>query len=84
MQGDDNQKSSEVDLELEKGKRLMLRRVFIKEPIKEEAKQRTKLFKSTCKIFGKVCKVIIDSASINNVISEEAVQKLNLTKIPHV
>ena len=32
---------------------------------------------------SKVCKLIIDSGSTNNVILEEAVQKLKLTKIPH-
>lgn len=77
-------KKNEVDLELEKGKNLMLRRVLVKEPVKEEAKKRRALFKTTCKILGKVCKVIIDSGSTNNVILEEVVQKLELIKIPHV
>ena len=33
---------------------------------------------------GKLCKVIIDSGSTNNVLSKEAVQNICLTKIPHV
>ena len=61
----------------------MLRRVLVKELVKEEAKQRRELFKTTCKILGKVCKVIIDSGSTYNV-SEEALQKLGLTKVPRV
>lgn len=36
------------------------------------------------KILGKVCKVIIDSGSIDNVLSEQVVQNLGLTKIPHM
>ena len=72
----ENQKSSEVDLELENGENLMLRRVLLKEQLKEGAKRWRSLFKTTCKVLGNVCKVIIDSGSTDNVISEEAVQKL--------
>lgn len=32
---------------------------------------------------GKVCKVIVDSGSADNIIVEEVVKKLNLTKVPH-
>ena len=69
---------------MEKGENLMLRRVLVKELVKEEHKKRRELFITTCKILGKVCKVIIDSGSTDNVMSEEAVQKLGLKKIPHV
>ena len=73
-----------MDVDLEKGENLMLRRVLVKEPIKEEHKQRRVLFRTTCKIMDKVCKVIIEYGSIDNDMSEEAMQKLGLTKIPHV
>ena len=76
----DIQKSNDVDLELEKGENLMLRRVLVKELVKEEAKQRRELFRTMCKILGKVCKVIIDSGSIDNVISKEANKNLGLKK----
>lgn len=56
----------------------------MKEPIMDEHKKRRDLFIVKCKILEKVYRVIIDSGSTNNVILEEAVQNLNLTKIPHV
>ena len=52
-----------MDLDLEKGKNLMLKRVLVKELVKEEHKQRMTLFRTTCKIMNKVCKLIIDSGS---------------------
>lgn len=37
----------------------------------------------TCKIMEKVCRVIIDLGSIDNIVSEEVVSKLKLTRISH-
>lgn len=51
---EDSQKIGEEDLDIEKGENLMLRRALVKELVKEEPKQRRALFKSTCKIIGKV------------------------------
>lgn len=34
-------------------------------------------------MLGKVCKVIIDFGSTNNIISMEAIEKLRLKRIPH-
>ena len=62
---------------------MMFNRVLIKQPVKEEPKQRRTLFRARCKIFGKVCKVIVDSSSIDNIISEDAVKKLKLETKPH-
>lgn len=61
----------------------MFRRVLIRQPTKEEPRQRRALFRVRCKIMGKVCNVIIDSGSIDNIVIEEVVKKLNLTKVPH-
>ncbi|XP_062001678.1 uncharacterized protein LOC133718811 [Rosa rugosa] len=44
---------------------------------------RTNIFQSTCTVGGKVCKMIIDSGSCENVISEEAVAKLGLETQTH-
>ncbi|XP_013624327.1 PREDICTED: uncharacterized protein LOC106330402 [Brassica oleracea var. oleracea] len=44
---------------------------------------RTNLFRSTCTINRRVCKLIIDSGSCTNVMSYEASQKLGLTVVPH-
>lgn len=43
-----------MDLDIEKGENLMLRRVLVKELVKEEPKQRRELFRTTCKILDKV------------------------------
>lgn len=61
----------------------MFRRVLIKNPAPNEPKHRRALFRMKCKILGKVCKVVVDSGSIDNVISKEVVTKLKLHKIPH-
>ena len=36
-----------------------------------------------CKTLGKVCKVIVDSCSTNNIISKKEVKKLKIEKIPY-
>lgn len=76
-------KSLEVNLDPESGDNLMIQRVLIREPVKEEPKHRRSLFRIKCKILGKICKVIIDSGSSDHIISEEAVSKLGLSSMPH-
>lgn len=49
----------------------------------EESWLRTTLFRSTCTINGKICKLIIDSGSCTNVLSALAVKKLDLKSTPH-
>ncbi|KAH9681591.1 Endonuclease [Citrus sinensis] len=44
---------------------------------------RQNIFQTTCTIGGKVCSMVIDSSSCENVISEEAITKLNLKTEPH-
>ncbi|KAK0601871.1 hypothetical protein LWI29_028265 [Acer saccharum] len=44
---------------------------------------RTNVFQSNCTIEGKICKFIVDSESCENVISEEAVRKLQLAMEAH-
>ena len=61
----------------------MLRRTLLKEPLKEDTTQRRALFRVQCKVKGKLCKVIIDLGSIDNIISLEAVNKLKLERLPH-
>lgn len=76
-------KSPDIQLDLESGENFMVKRILIREAVKEEPKQRKSLFKVMCKIMGKVCKVIIDSWSNDNIISEESITKLKIPKIPH-
>ncbi|KAH9663456.1 Endonuclease [Citrus sinensis] len=44
---------------------------------------RQNIFQTTCTIGGKVCRMVIDSGSCENVISEEVITKLNLKTEPH-
>lgn len=62
---------------------LMLRRSCLAPRSDEEFPQRNNLFHSRCTIEGKVCKLIIDSGSSENVIAEDAVKKLSLQDEHH-
>jgi hypothetical protein len=45
--------------------------------------QRNSLFRTTCKTKDRVCKVIIDSGSTDNLVSTEMVEKLELETTAH-
>jgi hypothetical protein len=45
--------------------------------------QRNILFRTTCKTKDRVCKVIIDSGSIDNLVSTDMVEKLELEMTAH-
>jgi hypothetical protein len=45
--------------------------------------QRNKLFRTACKTKDRVCKVIVDSGSMNNLVSIEMVEKLELETSEH-
>ena len=67
----------------EDGESLMFNRTLIKKPqVKEPPKRRT-LFKTSCSIKGKKCKVIVDLGSNDNLASSLMVEKLRLKKFPH-
>ena len=61
----------------------MFRRVLIKRTTPDEPRHKRSLFRIKYKILGKVCKVMVDSKSTNNIISEDIVTKIKLKKIPH-
>ena len=67
----------------ERGESLMFNRTLLKTVTKKEPPQRKTLFRTLCKARGKVCKVIVDSSSTNNIASIEIVEKLGLKKLPH-
>ncbi|XP_059067545.1 uncharacterized protein LOC131858349 [Cryptomeria japonica] len=64
------------------GETLMFNRSLLV-PLNKELAQRKSLFRTTCKAKGKVCKVIVDSGSTENLVSLEMVTKLKLKRIPH-
>jgi hypothetical protein len=45
--------------------------------------QRTKIFRTTCKTKDRVCKVMVDSGSTDNLVSTEMVEKLELETTDH-
>ncbi|XP_022855164.1 uncharacterized protein LOC111376433 [Olea europaea var. sylvestris] len=65
------------------GPLLVVRRACLTPKGSSEDLQRNNFFLSTCTIGGKVCRVIIDSGSCENVISQTTVQKLQLSTEPH-
>lgn len=85
MQEDDceGENSSSQLAALEVGELLMVRRTLLQASKEKETTQRRKLFRTTCKCNGKVCKVVVDSGSIDIVVSTKMVDKLKLEKLPH-
>jgi hypothetical protein len=68
----------------EGGRSLMMREVLLTpEKEAENPSQRNRHFWTTCKTKDRVCKVIVDSGSTNNLVSIEMVEKLELETIEH-
>ena len=68
----------------EGGRSLMMQKVLLKpEKEPENVAQRNSLFQTACKTKDKVCKVIVDSSSIDNLVSTKMVEKLELETIAH-
>ena len=62
----------------------MIRKVLLKsEKEAENPAQRNNLFWTTCKTKDRVCKVIVDNGSTNNLISTEMVENMELDTIVH-
>jgi hypothetical protein len=74
-----------VEAEDAKGERSLMMRKFLLTPEKEveNPTQRNKLFWTDCKTKDRVCKVIVDSGSIDNLISIEMVENLEQETVKH-
>ena len=79
----DNESEQEVPPDM--GESLMMRRKMIipsKEDVEEKSTDdswlRTNIFQTRCTSGGKVCQVIVDGGSCENMVSKEMVDKLNL------
>ena len=70
-------------INLETRECLMLKITLLKVPTYKEPLQIRSLFRTTCKVSDKVCKVIFYSSSTDNLASKEMVDKLGLQTIPH-
>jgi CTP:phosphocholine cytidylyltransferase-like protein len=65
------------------GEMLVIRRVLNFSPVQDDVWLRNNIFHTRCTSHGKVCDVIIDSGSCENVVSENMVQKLPLKTEKH-
>ena len=65
------------------GHNIMLRRTLLKVSSTIEPPQRKNLFKTTCRSHGKICKVIVDSDFVENIVSTKMVGKLKCKIISH-
>jgi hypothetical protein len=63
----------------------MMRKILLKpEQAMEDPIQRNNLFTTSCKTKDRVCKVIVDSGSKNNLVSANMVQKMELETVAHL
>jgi hypothetical protein len=67
----------------EGGRSLMIRKVLLITEKVENPVQRNSLFQTACKTKDRVCKVIVDSGSTDNLVSIDMVEKLELETIEH-
>jgi hypothetical protein len=68
----------------EGGRSLVMRKVLLTpEKEMENSAQRNSLFRTACKTKDRVCKVIVDSGSTDNLVSTEMVEKLELETTDH-
>ena len=61
------------ELELEEGACPMIRQVFLQVTQNQERPQRKNIFQTKIKFHGKVCNLLIDLGSIENIVSYEIV-----------
>jgi hypothetical protein len=62
----------------------MMRKILLKpEKEMENPVQRNSLFRTSCKTKDRVCKVIVDSGSMDNLVSTEMVEKMELETVAH-
>ena len=63
----------------------MMKKVLLKKELEtENPVQRNNLFRTTCKMKDRVCKVIIDSGSTDNLVSTEMVENLEMETTEHL
>ena len=71
------------DQEEEEGMALMIKKTLLTpKQEKEEDWVRSSLFHTTCNIGGRVCSLVIDGGSCENLVAEEVVEKLGLKTQP--
>ena len=80
----DDEAVDELHVEGDVGTALVVRRSCLTPKATEETDWlRSNIFQSTCTIKSKVCRFIIDGGSCENIVSDEAVQKLQIQAEKH-
>lgn len=69
------EQEEEIMIPLEEGELLLMGKV--------QPSQQERIFRTNCKIHGKVCKLIVDSGDCHNLVAYEVVKKLNLQTLAH-
>ena len=81
---EDSNEEVEMNNPHEEGESLMMKRVLVKTKKKmHEPAHRKILFKTKRKSQGNFCKMVIDSGSIDNLVSTQTIQKLGLKRMKH-
>ena len=81
---EESNEEAKVNNPPEEGESLMLKRVLVKTENKvHEPTQRKSMFRTKCKSRGECCKIVIDSSSIDNLVSTEMVENLGLERMKH-
>jgi hypothetical protein len=75
----------DTEAEYAEGRRslVMWKVLLMPEKEMENSAQRNNLFRTTCKTKDRVCKVIMDSRSTDNLVSTEMVEKMELETTDH-
>jgi hypothetical protein len=71
------------DEEVEEGMALMMKKTLLAPEKEEKDWVRSSIFLSSCNIGGRVCSLIIDGGSCENVVAQEVVDKLDLKTQDH-
>jgi hypothetical protein len=79
------EKKKNVEAEgVEYGKYMMMKKVLLNPKAEvEKPVQRNSLFRTACKTKDRICKVIINSGSTDNLVSTYMVEKLDLDTTAH-
>jgi hypothetical protein len=79
------EKKKNVEAEgVEYGKYMMMKKVLLNPKAEvEKLVQRNSLFRTACKTKDRICKVIINSGSTDNLVSTYMVEKLDLDTTAH-
>jgi hypothetical protein len=72
-----------IAMHADEGELFVTRHILNIAPIMEDDWHRKSIFRTCCTVYGKVCDVIIDGGSWENVVSQAMVEKFALVTVEH-